>query len=56
MSGRRVQDAPKRMRMEVTETEEIILSTLPKQKDQAPRQPHSLKVAVANNSQNAKKH
>ena len=35
---------------------EVILSTLPKQKDQAPRQPHSLKVAVANNSQNAKKH
>ena len=32
MSGRRVQDAPKRMRMEVTETEEIILALFPNKK------------------------
>ena len=54
MSGRRVQDAPKRMRMDVTGTEEV--HTLPIQKPQAPRQPHNLAVAEARNVANAKKH
>ena len=36
VSGRRVQDSSKRMRMDVTETEETIIHTLPSQKPQAP--------------------
>ena len=56
MSGRRVQDSSKRMRMDVTDTEETIVHTLPSQKPQAPKQPHNLAVAEANNVANAKKH
>ena len=56
MSGRRVQDGAKRLRMDVTETEEIVVHTLPIQKPQAPRQPHNLAVAEARNVANAKKH
>ena len=33
------------MRMDVTETEEIIVHNLPSQKPQAPKQPHNLAVA-----------
>ena len=56
MSGRRVQDGAKRMRMDVTDTDEVILHTLPSQKPQAPRQPHNLALAEARNVANSKKH
>ena len=56
MAGRRVQDVPHRVRMDVGEDSETILQTLPKQKPQPKRQPHSLQNAISQNSQNAKKH
>ena len=56
MSGRRVQDAAKRMRLEVTDNDDFLVHTLPRQKPQAPRQPHDLAVAEARNIANAKKH
>ena len=56
LQGRRVQDGPKRMRLDVTATEDLIVHTLPIQKPQAPKQPHNLAIAEARNVANAKKH
>ena len=54
MSGRRVQDCPKRMRLDVTE--DINVHTLPLQKPQPSKQPHNLTIAESRNVANAKKH
>ena len=56
LAGRRVQDCPKRMRMEVTATDDYLAHTLPIQKPQQPRQPHNLTIAESRNVANAKKH
>ena len=45
MSGRRVQDGAKRMRLEVTDDDDFLVHTLPRQKPQPPKQPHDLAVA-----------
>ena len=55
VAGRRVQDGPKRMRIEVESSDDLV-HTLPIQKPQPPRQPHNLTVAETRNVANAKKH
>ena len=55
LQGRRVQDGPKRMRLEATATEDLNVHTLPIQKPQAPKQPHNLAIEEARNVANAKK-
>ena len=44
------------MRLEVTDDDDFLVHTLPRQKPQAPMQPHNLAVAEARNGPNAKKH
>ena len=54
--GRRVKDTALKSTMVVTDEDETILHSLPKQKHRSNKLVHSLKSAVDNNRQNAKKH
>ena len=56
LSGRRAQDGPKRRRLDVGEESERLLHSLPPQKPQQNRQPHSLSTNIDRNAPNAKKH
>ena len=55
-AGRRVEDQEERRQLVVSEKEENVYHTLPKQKKTKNKQVHSLKQAVESNRPGAKKH
>ena len=55
-AGRRVEDQRERTQMVVSETDENVYHSLPKQKKSKRKQVHSLKEAVEANRPGAKKH